>query len=119
MSEERTVVFDIIGTCFSLEKPRQQLLELGAPNYALELWFAQSLRDAFGLSHSGGYRPLKEILQAQLPRTFKLLNLSPSSVQLKSVMKTFSELELQPTAKEAFQTLIDADWKIVALRNCL
>lgn len=117
MSEEKIVVFDIIGTCFSLEKPRQQLLEIGAPDYALELWFANSLRDAFGLSHSGGYQPLKEILQAQLPRTLKLLNLSSSSAQLEKVMKTFSELELQSGAKKAFQILSEAGWTIMALTN--
>ncbi|WP_036482174.1 HAD hydrolase-like protein [Myxosarcina sp. GI1] len=111
------VVFDIIGTSFSLEKPRQQLIALGAPPYALELWFAQSLRDAFAFSHAGEYQPLKEILQAELPRTLKLLDIEPNSAQLDRVMKTFSELDLQPGAKEAFAMLSDAGWKIVALTN--
>ncbi len=52
------VAFDIIGTCFSLEKPRQRLAKLNAPAYAIELWFGQTLRDAFALSHAGSYRPL-------------------------------------------------------------
>jgi 2-haloacid dehalogenase len=64
-----TVSFDIIGTCFSLDLPRTRLVELGAPAHALQLWFAQTLRDAFALSHAGGYRPLKEVLEAELPRT--------------------------------------------------
>ncbi|MBD1907834.1 hypothetical protein NDI37_10015 [Funiculus sociatus GB2-A5] len=46
MNTKGTVVFDIIGTCFSLDKPRQRLVELDAPPHALELWFAQTLRDA-------------------------------------------------------------------------
>ena len=117
MSDKGTVVFDIIGTCFSLEKPRQHLIELGAPNYALELWFAQTLRDAFGLSHAGGYQPLKEILQSELPRTLKLLKIDLNSSQLSKIMATFSELELQPFAIEAFEVLTQADWKIVALTN--
>ena len=117
MSERGTVVFDIIGTCFSLEKPRQQLIELGAPNYTLELWFAQSLRDAFAFSHAGGYQPLKEFLQAELPRTMKLLGVNLSSVQLEQIMSAFSELELQPGAKEAFQTLTKAGWRVLALTN--
>ncbi|WP_319422442.1 HAD hydrolase-like protein [Pleurocapsa sp. FMAR1] len=117
MSEQRTVVFDIIGTCFSLEKPRQQLIELGAPNYTLELWFAQSLRDAFAFSHAGEYQPLKKFLQAELPRTMKLLDINLSSGQLEQIMTTFSELELQPGAKEAFQTLTEAGWRVLALTN--
>lgn len=32
MKTRGTVAFDIIGTCFSLQKPRQRLVELGAPD---------------------------------------------------------------------------------------
>jgi hypothetical protein len=64
MNTKGAVIFDIIGTCFSLDKPRQRLVELGAPPHALELWFAQTLRDAFALSHAGSYRQLKEVLEA-------------------------------------------------------
>ena len=117
MSDKKIVVFDIIGTCFSLEKPRQQLIELGAPNCALELWFAQALRDAFAFSHAGGYRPLQEILQAQLPRTLQTFNLKLNSAQKAQIIATLKELELQPFAKEAFAVLVEAGWKIVALTN--
>lgn len=51
--EKGTVAFDIIGTCFSLET-RQRLVALGAPKHALQVWFAQTLRNAFALSHAGG-----------------------------------------------------------------
>ena len=117
MSDREIIVFDIIGTCFSLEKPRQQLIELGAPSYALELWFAQALRDAFALSHAGSYQPLKEVLQAELPRTLKSLKIDLDSSQVSQVMNTFKELDLQPNAKEAFEILTEADKKIVALTN--
>ena len=75
MNTKGAVIFDIIGTCFSLDKPRQRLVELGAPPHALELWFAQTLRDAFALSHAGSYLPLKEVLEAELPRTLKVLGI--------------------------------------------
>jgi len=117
MSDPEIVVFDVIGTCFSLEKPRQRLVELGAPNYALELWFSQALRDAFALSHAGDYQPLKEILQAELPRTLKLLKIDLNSAQVSQIMNTFSELDLQPGAEEAFEMLTQAGKKIVALTN--
>lgn len=81
----------------------------------MELWFAQALRDAFGLFHAGKYQPLKDILQAELPRTLQLLDVDLSSIQLTQIMATFSELELQHGAKEAFQALTEAGWTIVAL----
>ena len=117
MREPGTVVFDIIGTSFSLEQPRQQLLELGAPNYTLELWFSQALRDAFAFSHAGKYKALKEILRAELPRTLKLLEIEVDSAQCDRVMATFSQLNLQPRAKEAFEILTEAGWEIIALTN--
>lgn len=112
-----TVVFDIIGTCFSLDLPRQRLVELGAPAYTVQLWFAQTLRDAFALSHAGGYRLLKEVLEAELPRTLKMIGVEASSVELSRVVTSFAELEPQPGALEAFRILVEAGWKLVALTN--
>ena len=117
MNSRGIVVFDLIGTCFSLEKPRQRLVELGAPTHALDLWFAQTLRDAFALSHAGSYRPLKEILAAELPRTMNMLGIDLDSTQLSYVVESFSSLELQPDALSAFQILTVAGWQLVALTN--
>ena len=117
MSDERIIVFDIIGTCFSLNKPRQQLIEFGTPDYALELWFSQALRDAFAFSHAGSYQPLKEILQVELPRTLKTFEIELNSNQLSQVIETLGELELQPMAKEALELLSASNCKIIALTN--
>jgi 2-haloacid dehalogenase len=117
MNTKGTLVFDIIGTCFSLDKPRQRLVELGAPPHALELWFAQTLRDAFALSHAGSYRPLKEVLEAELPRTLKVLGIEADAQMRSHIVKAFSELEPQPEALEAFRLLTTAGWKLVALTN--
>ena len=114
---DKKVVFDIIGTCFSLEKPRQQLLELGAPAYALEMWFSGGLRDAFALSHAGGYQPLKQILAAELPRTLKMFEIETDSAERSQVLETLGELDLHDGAKEAFEILTEAGYEIVALTN--
>lgn len=112
-----TITFDMIGTCFSLAKPRQRLTELGAPANALELWFAQTLRDAFSLSHAGGYQPLKQMLEAELPRTLAQLGVETDSAQRSQVVSAFAELDLQPDALDTFEQLVNADWRLVALTN--
>lgn len=117
MSTKSTIAFDIIGTCFSLDKPRQKLIELGAPPYAIQLWFAQTLRDAFALSHAGHYQPLKEILQAELPRSLAALGIETAEEQRSQIVNAFAELELQPAAQTAFHTLTSAGWRLVALTN--
>lgn len=117
MLERGIAVFDIIGTCFSLNKLQQQLTEFGASDRTLELWFASALRDAFALSHAGGYQPLKEILAAQLPRTLKLLQIELSSTQRSQIIEKLGQLELNDGAEAAFKLLTEAGWKIVALTN--
>lgn len=112
-----TIAFDMLGTCFSFAKPKQQLVAIGAPPYALQLWFAQTLRDAFALSHAGGYRPLKQILEAELPRTLKLLGVEASPEQQSHIVSAFSELELETGALESFEKLAKAGWRLVALTN--
>ena len=95
MKTRGTVAFDIIGTYFSLDKPLQSLISLGAPAHSLELWFAQSLRDAFALSCAGGYQPLIEVLAAELPRTMKILGIRTDKAQLEKAIASVSELQLQ------------------------
>jgi len=117
MSTQGTVVFDIIGTCFSLDKPQQKLIELGAPKSAMSLWYAQTLRDAIALSYAGGYQPFKEILAAELPRVLAMLEIEATEGMLKQVLNAFAELEIQPEALNAFKTLQTAGWELVALSN--
>lgn len=117
MAASNTIVFDMIGTCFSLERPQERLLALGAPESALQLWFAQALRDAFAWSHAGGYQPLKHVLEAELPRTLALLGIEASPEARSHVVSAFSELELVPGALEVLQRLAAANWDVIALTN--
>lgn len=117
MSPKGTIAFDILGTCFSLDKPRQALVELGAPPHALELWFAQTLRDAFALSHAGHYQPLKQLLAAELPRSLAAIALETTEEQRSQALDTFSQLELQTGALIAFHKLQSNGWRLIALTN--
>lgn len=112
---QRTAVFDIIGTSFSLDKPRGALIQLGAPEPALELWFAQALRDAFALSHAGGYAPLRDVLAAELPRSLRQLGLEPTESELKNVLGTFTQLDPRPDLGEAVELLHVRGWQLLAL----
>ncbi len=75
------------------------------------------MRDAFALSHAGHYQPLKEILQAELPRSLTALGIETGEEQRSQIINTFTELEPQPGAQIAFHTLASAGWRLVALTN--
>jgi 2-haloacid dehalogenase len=112
-----TVVFDIIGTCFSLSQVADALSRAGAPPHALPLWFARSLRDGFALSHAGGYQPLKAVLEAELARTLRQLQVAATPEQVGQITGSFGQLEPQPGFSELVAELAGDGWRILALTN--
>ena len=117
MEAKNTIVFDIIGTSFSLGNVQRALTRAGAPEPTLPLWFAQSLRDAFALSQAGGYQPLKSILQAELPRTLGQLGAAIPPDQVEQVLAAFGQLEPQPGLTELIPALAGRGWRLLALTN--
>jgi 2-haloacid dehalogenase len=112
-----TAVFDVIGTLFSLERLRSELVRLGAPGAALELWFAQSLRDYFAFSHAGGYVPLRDVLEAALPRALSVVGVELTPGQGQEVVGQITSLEPAAGAAEACSMLTTSGWTLVALSN--
>jgi 2-haloacid dehalogenase len=117
MSPGPTAAFDVLGTMFSLDRPRRELAGAGAPPDALELWFSQMLRDAFALSHAGGYRPMREMLEATLRRVLATLGVEAGPATVERVMAAFGELDALPGAEEACRKLAGAGWKLITLTN--
>jgi 2-haloacid dehalogenase len=112
-----TVVFDVLGTLLSLDRPRAELKTLGAPECALDLWFAQSIRDACALSHAGGYAPLKEVLEAELPRTLASLGVEADAMGRGMVLGALGQLEPVEGAADALATLAERGDRVIALTN--
>jgi 2-haloacid dehalogenase len=114
---DHTVVFDIVGTVFTLDAPKRVLTDAGAPECALDLWFAESLRDYFARSHAGEYLPLRAVLQAELPRTLTSLGIDPEQHLLERALAAFGSLGPQPGAEQACRKLAQSGWSLLALTN--
>ena len=112
-----TVAFDVIGTLFTLERPRGALMALGLPTHALEMWFAESLRDFFALSHAGGYSPLRDALAAALHRTFSSHEVEYDDAVIERVMATLTDLDPAQGAGASIEVLTEAGFRILALTN--
>ena len=112
-----TVAFDVIGTLFTLERPRGALMALGLPPHALEIWFAESLRDFFALSHAGGYSPLRDALAAALPRTLASQEVEYDDAVIERVMTTLMDLDLATGAGASIKALRETGFRILALTN--
>jgi 2-haloacid dehalogenase len=109
--------FDVIGTLFSLDTLRPLLERAGAPPHALELWFAEALRDFFALSHSGSYAPLAQVLAAALPRALNTLGVSADAAHCGKIMEGLQRLEPAAGAAEGCRVLADGGWRLLALTN--
>lgn len=112
-----TVAFDVIGTLFTLDRPRSALRDLGAPDLAVDLWIASTLRDYFAYSHAGGYEPLKDFLAAGLSRLVTKLGLPVGDDDQARVMETMTALSPAAGAREAVEVFAAAGWRIVAVTN--
>jgi 2-haloacid dehalogenase len=113
-----TVVgFDMIETVFSLESLRGRLEAAGLPGAALELWFAQTLRDALALDATDVYQPFNAVGSATLEGLFAERGIKPDSLRIREILQGFAELSAHPDAEQAFRTLRDAGIRIIALTN--
>jgi 2-haloacid dehalogenase len=110
-----TVAFDVIGTLFSLESLRGELTAHGLPPEALEVWFAESLKEYFALSHSGGYAPFKDVIAAALARLLQAFDLDPDAAA--EIMPALGRLSPVPGADRCCATLSDAGCRLIALTN--
>ena len=83
----RAVVFDVIGTLFSLESQRPRLMACGLPRHALEAWFAASLRDLFTLGVTGRTAPMIGVLRDNLLHLLAQNHLRQDGLRVDSVLQ--------------------------------
>jgi len=113
----RALVFDVIGTLFSLESQRPRLIACGLPAHALEGWFAASLRDLFALGVTGRTAPMIAVLQDNLHHLLALNHLRQDGSRVAAVMEGMRQLEPDPHAQAALEMLQSHGLACAALSN--
>ena len=112
---KRVVIFDVLGTLFSLDAVRAKLTAAGAPPSALEAWFERTLHGALTLTTVGEFRPFREVERAALQTTLAQLELDVA--QAEEILAGLSEVQPHDDAAAAVDRLAGADARIVALTN--
>ncbi len=115
--QTRALVFDVIGTLFSLESQRSRLVACGLPGQALEPWFAASLRDLFALGCTGRTAPMITLLRDNLHHLLHQHHLRKDGARVEAVLAGMSQLEPDPDAAEALQQLRAQALACAALSN--
>ncbi|SRR6266404_5846006 len=113
----KVVAFDVVETLFALEPIRARFRSLGLPDGALEVWFAQLLRNAFALDATDVYKPFGEVARGTLEVLLAEYK-SPATVPaLDRTLLSFQELPAHDDVAPAFQRLLAGAVRIVTLSN--
>jgi 2-haloacid dehalogenase len=112
---ERVVIFDVLGTLFSLDAVRTKLSELGAPTATLDAWFERTLHSALTLTTIGEFRPFREMARAALQTTLAQLELEVASAE--EILAGLSDVKPEDDAAAALERLKRAQARVVTLTN--
>lgn len=116
-AKPRVVFFDVVETVFSLAPLEEKLSELSLPAGTGRLFFAQLLRDAFGLSSSGVFHTFPEIAKGTLAVLLDSLGHKSDHATLKTILSAFSQLPAHGDVKPALEKLKLSDCQAVLLTN--
>ena len=105
----RAVLFDVVGTLFSLGPVQKRLR---AP--ALEAWFERLLHSATSLTLTGQFEPFADLAGSTLKTTIAKLELKQDAAQILDLLK---QLPADPSAAAAFDRLERANVLIGVLTN--
>ena len=109
------VVFDIIGTLFSLGRLRDALRENSIPEDALQLWFARTLQASMAATLSGRYIPFVDAADASLRQVLALKGVPEDKAD--AVLPMVLKLDPWEDARECLSNLWSDDHQVVALTN--
>lgn len=117
MKKLKVVAFDVIETLFSLDAITPRLQDLGLPTEALELWFAQILRDAMALEIAGDYEAFSDVARSALGVIMTKEGIKPQKDRVQHVLDGFTELPAHADVAPAMKMLRDAGVGIITLTN--
>lgn len=113
----KAVAFDIIGTVFSMEPIRAELVTLGLQPMALDFLYTASLRDTFALAGTNTFAPFQSVLENCLDELLAMEGAAVPRERRKAILGMMKALPPYDDARAAFQVLADAGIRIFALSN--
>lgn len=115
----KVVVFDVNETLSDMEPLRARFVDVGAPGYLLEAWFAATLRDGFAVTASGGYAEFSEVAAASLRVALMGIDglLRDMDDAIGFVLAGLRELDVRPDVPDGMRALHKAGIRLVTLTN--
>jgi len=112
------VVFDVNETLSDLRPMGERFADLGLPAHLAPTWFAQVLRDGFGLAAAGGQAAFATVAEGVLRTLFAAHTPGRTPDEaVQHVLEGFSALQVHPDVPGGIRALAAAGWRLVTLTN--
>lgn len=109
------IVFDVVGTLFSLDRVREQMREQGLPPEMLPWWFARLLQTAMAATLANRYLPFRQAAQLSLTQVLTLAD-RPASLA-EPILESMKGLDPWPDADTCVRRLRSEGHRLIALTN--
>jgi len=114
----RVIVFDVNETLSDLGPMAQRFTDIGLPAPLATTWFAQVLRDGFGLAAAGDSAPFAVISDGVLRTLFGTSAPNRAADDaVRHVLEGFSTLQVHPDVPDGVRALTAAGRRLVTLSN--
>lgn len=109
------VIFDVVGTLFSLSRVRAAFRDAAVPDDVLPFWFARLLHVSMGSALANRYVPFRDAAECSLRQALASRHLSVAAVP--ATLRAMRHLEPWDDAPACLALLRQADHSLVALSN--
>lgn len=109
------IIFDLVGTIFSLDRVREKMREQGLPAEVLQLWFARLLQSAMAGTLAGRYLPFRQAAEASLKQVLAVGDYPEDLAE--PILQEMKELPPWPEAEDCLLRLRGAGHRLIALTN--
>ncbi|WP_246486586.1 HAD family hydrolase [Kribbella qitaiheensis] len=113
------LVLDVNETLSDLEPMRDRFEQVGLPRYALDAWFAATLRDGFALTAAGAYPPFRDVAADALRSLLASDGPAGTAVAgaVGQILAGFAELPAHPDVSPGLHRIHAAGIRLITLTN--
>lgn len=109
------IIFDVVGTIFSLDSARERFWEYNLSGELFDLWFSRLLQSSMAATLAGRFIPFHVAAEANLKQ---VLTAADQPVELAGhLLEALRELQPWPDAEDCLHRLREQDHRLCALTN--
>lgn len=117
MRRPRVLALDVNETLTDLEPVRAALQSHGLPSHALEIFFAETLRDGFALCAAGSFARFRDLAADSLGGLCSRYDVPEPETAVEHVLSAFAELPAHPDVAPGLRRIHEAGVRLVTLTN--